>query len=206
VAGIALRDLARNRPLDPDTIFHEASALEGHPDNVAPAVYGGLVLAAGAPRRLAVHQSLALALAIPRLEVDTREARAILPDTVSRDTAVAQAARAAALVLGLLTGNGGLVHFGMDDQLAVPRRKQLIPGFDRAARAGTAAGAFGVTISGSGSALVAVTPAGSEAAVAQAMAEALSASGNPAHPLIPAVSAQGLTVDGKALGRSGSRE
>ncbi len=194
VAAIALRELIAGRPPEPNAVFREAAEREGHPDNAAPAVLGGLVLAASRPTRLPFHAALGVALALPERTVDTREARAILPTAVPRETAIAQAGRAAALVLGLVQGDGELIAHGMDDRLAVPHRKQLIPGYDAAVAAGLAAGAYGVTISGSGSALVAVALHERAATAAAAMAEALSAVGNAAAPLTPAVAQQGLTV------------
>ena len=108
----------------------------------------------------------------------------------------AQAARAAALVRGLEKGDPELIGYGMLDQLAVPYRKHLIPGFDAAATAGRDAGGWGVTISGSGSTLVALSPKDVVSEVANAMADALTRNDNPAAPLTPAISAAGLTVVG----------
>lgn len=193
VAGAALRQLVTGGTLDADAAFEHAASAEGHPDNAAPAAYGGLVLAAEKPRRLPLHASMAVALAVPDTGMNTQEARAILPRQVPRGTAIAQAARAAALVQGLLTGDRELVGFGMEDQLAVPHRKGLIPGYDAAVNAGLAAGAYGVTISGAGSSLLALTDTAGAPTVAKAMAEALTAAGNQATPLTPAVAAKGLT-------------
>ena len=106
--------------------------------------------------------------------------------------AVSQAARSAALVLGLERGDPALIGFGMEDQLAVPHRRGMIAGLDEAVSDGTAAGAYGVTISGAGSALVAITPKRKAAAVARAMAEALTAAGNVASAIVPKVAAKGL--------------
>jgi homoserine kinase len=179
--------------LDRDAVYREAVRLEGHPDNVGPAVYGGLVLAAHRPVRLALHRSLGIALAIPEAGVSTKAARAILPAEVPREVAVQQAARSAALVQGLVTGDADLIDFGMDDRLAVPHRKRMIPGYDAALEAGLDAGACGVTISGAGSTLVAVTEHGMALEVARALAAALTAAGTRAEPATPAPALEGLT-------------
>lgn len=194
VAGIALRHLVAGEPISRDALFREAVEHEGHPDNAGPAVFGGLVLSAHRPEAVQVHEALGIALAVPESVVDTKEARAMLPQDFPRDVAILQASSAASLLLGLTTGNGALVGFGMDDHIAAPYRKRLIPGFDAAVEAGRAAGAYGVTISGSGSTLVAVTPREKTRAVADAMAQALATHGNPARPLTPEVSKDGLTV------------
>ena len=93
-----------------------------------------------------------------------------------------------------MNAEGDLIAHGMDDQIAVPHRKRLIPGFDAAVEAGRAAGAFGVTISGSGSGIVAITTPEEADPVAQAMVDALAAAGNPATPLVPGVSESGVVT------------
>lgn len=195
VAGAALLQLAAGSRLNRDRAFEAAAKAEGHPDNAAPAAYGGLVLAAQRPVKLGFHGSLAVALAVPEQGLDTRTARRILPDEYPRNVAVGQAARAAALVHGLTTGRGDFIAFGMEDQLAVPRRKHLIPGFDAAVQAGRDAGAYGVTISGAGSSLIAIVPQGRASVVADVMAEALLLAGNPAEAMTPAVAETGLAAD-----------
>lgn len=194
VAGIAIRRLCDGQPIDRDAIFRETVEREGHPDNAGPAVFGGLVLSAHRPEPVPVSDALGIALAVPESAVDTKEARAMLPADFPREIAILQASSAASLVLGLTSGNGALVGFGMDDHIAAPFRKQLIPGFDAAVEAGRTAGAFGVTISGSGSALVAIAERGRTEAVAAAMAAAFTKHGNPARALAPAVSGKGLQV------------
>lgn len=194
VAGLVLADLARGVPVNRDRILERATAIEGHPDNVGPAVYGGLFLASRPGHRLPLSPAVAVALAVPDRGIATREARARLPHEVPRDVAVQQAARAAALVLGLTQGNPDLIAYGMDDLLAVPHRRQLIAGFEEAVRAGREAGAYGVTISGAGSALLGLCPPDAAPRVAAAMADALRRAGNPSQPLTPAVAAGGFTV------------
>jgi homoserine kinase len=194
VAGLALAELALGLQPDRDRLFVRAAGIEGHPDNAGPAIYGGLFLASRPAAHPALGAELAFAFAIPEQSVDTHQARARLPREVSREVAVAQSARAASLILGLTQGNGELIAFGMDDQLAVPHRKGLIAGFDGAVDQGRKAGAYGVTISGAGSALVAVTPRGAAKRVAAGMCRALTLAGNRAEPLTPRVAVKGLTV------------
>lgn len=193
VAGLALQHLIEGQTPLPDVIFQRGVQLEGHPDNVAAAVYGGLTLATPRPTVLPFHESLGIALTVPKVAIETRRARAILPNQVARQTAVGQAKRAAALVQGLVTGNGELLAFGMEDEIAVPSRKQLIQGFDPAVRAGLEAGAFGVTLSGSGSALVGIGPAHLSGHIADALTSALTRAGNAAYPLTPAVTLEGFS-------------
>ena len=194
VAALALEQLARDETIDPDRVFDEAHKLEGHPDNAGAAVYGGLVLAAHRPTRLAIHPSVAVALAVPKWRVETQAARSVLPETLSRATAVNQASRAAALIAGLANGDGDLIGYGMDDQIAIPHRGELIPRFDAAVAAGREAGAYGVTTSGSGSTLLALTPRDAASTVATALADVLGRDRSAAAPLTPAISEMGMVV------------
>ena len=194
VAGFALRQLLQDKTLERDEVYESAVSLEGHPDNAGAATFGGFVLAAPRPARLAFNQSLGVALAVPETQIDTRTARSILPNDLPRAATIRQASRAAALVLGLMNAEGDLIGYGMDDQIAVPLRKGMIPGYDEAASAGTEAGAYGVTISGSGSAIVAIAPREQAPEVAVAMAHALTTQGNVAEPMTPEVSERGVGV------------
>ncbi len=192
VAALALADLARGLELEPHRIFDRASRIEGHPDNAGPAVYGGLFLASSHRTKLKLSPEVGIALAVPEASIDTHKARELLPEEISRNAAIAQAARAAALVLGLTGGDAGLIGFGMQDQIAVPYRRHLILGYDAAVQAGLEAGAFGVTISGAGSAVLAFAPKARATEVASAMAQALTRAGNPASHLAPEATDRGL--------------
>lgn len=194
VAGYALKQLLQEKGLERDDVYESAVSHEGHPDNAGAATFGGFVLAAPRPARLAFNKSLGVALAVPEMLIDTKAARDILPVVLPRAATIRQASRAAALVLGLMNAEGDLIGYGMDDQIAVPLRKGLIPGYDQAVAAGIEAGAYGVTISGSGSAVVAITTVEQASDVAVAMAHAFTAQGNPAEPMTPEVSEGGVRV------------
>ncbi len=194
VAAVALSLLAKGVKLERDRVYSAAVEAEGHPDNAGPAVYGGFVLAAHAPTHLTVHPEIAVALAVPNSLSETETARAILPHAVPREVAIEQAARAAALVTGLARADGDLISYGMEDQIAVAYRKSVIPGFDSAVNAGQSAGAYGVTISGAGSTLLAFADRSVVRDVSEAMAQALSACANPAVAMTPKIVTDGLTI------------
>lgn len=194
VAALTLSRLAAGDPVDHEAIYRGAATEEGHPDNAGPAVYGGLVLAASHPARLDVHESLGVALAVPEKSVSTKAARDLVPSAFPREVAVAQSTRSAALVLGLAQGSRELIAFGMEDRLAVPHRRRLIAGFDAAVAAGLAAGAYGVTISGAGSAVLGIASRERTGRVADSMAAALDAADNPSVSLTPAIVQDGLEV------------
>lgn len=198
-AAVALEEARAGSGDDRDAIFREVTRCEGHPDNAAPAIYGGgrLVVAGRARPRaipIAIHRDLGIALAVPDLELQTAAVRALLPEHYPRATAVAQAGRAGALVLGLERGDAELIGAGMDDQLAVPFRADLIPGYREAVAAAAATGAYGATISGGGSTLVAVGPRDSATSIAEAMVSALESASVSAKPLTPGIDEDGLVI------------
>jgi homoserine kinase len=116
-----------------------------------------------------VHHTLGFVFIVPPYAVETAAARAILPRSVAHEIAVKAAGKGAALVHGLATGDGGLLEVALDDVLHVPYRTQLVPGLAGVKEAAMAAGAYGVTLSGSGSALVAIAPQENAERVGQAM-------------------------------------
>jgi homoserine kinase len=183
VAGAALAERMLGLGLDQDRLLEVCTGVEGHPDNVAPALRGGAVLALrdGGEKlhltALEVHPSIAFAFAIPDFTVETRAARAVLPQSVPHHIAVTAAARTAALVRGLASGDGALLKIGLDDVLHVPHRRHLVPGFDAVEQAAIEAGAFGATLSGSGPSIVAIVPRPAATRVADAMRNAWWAQG-----------------------------
>lgn len=173
-AGLLLGEAHAPAPTsDRELLVSRAVELEGHPDNVTPALLGGARLAwPGSPRSrsVPVHPSLAFALAWPDLPSSTAAARAALPDQVPHRHAVETAPRLALLLAGLESGDPELLAAGNVEHLHVPFRLPLIPGAAEALEAGRAAGAPLATLSGSGSAVVAVVDRGRAAEVAEAMA------------------------------------
>jgi len=174
VAASALLELGLAR----DALAALCTELEGHADNVAPAVYGGATLVLrGAAHELIVaplevHPSLTLVFAVPDFTVETKRAREVLPGTVPHAQAVAAAAKSAALVHGLAHADHRLLAAGLDDLLHVPHRRSLVPWYDEVTGAARRAGATGATLSGSGPTVVAVTSADRAGAVGEAMVRA----------------------------------
>jgi len=179
VAGLALASAVLRAPFDREAALVRAESLEGHPDNAAPALLGGLVGVArgleGSARafRLPLADALGFAFAAPAVEVPTPLARRALPTDVPHALATGGLGRVAALLHGLATADPDLLRIGFDDELHVPYRLPLIPNGAAALSAAVDAGAFAATISGSGSGLIAVCARDSAPHVAQVMAEAL---------------------------------
>jgi homoserine kinase len=200
VAGAFLAKGSLDLDLDPQAIATLCARYEGHPDNAAPSVFGGAML--GIPvndneyafAELRIHPGLALVFAVPDLEILTSEARAVLPKAVPHTIAVKAAAKAAALIEGLSSANKPLLSFALDDVLHVPFRRQLIPAYDSIVLAAVKAGAFGATLSGSGSTLVAVAPRATATRVGIAMQSAWQSAGRSAEVIVT-----DKTVDGAVL-------
>lgn len=155
-----------------------------HPDNVAPAILGGVVLIPCiAPLRLIqlpTPKGLWLAIYTPGCSVSTADARRVLPTSVSLAATVQQAARLGLLVHALHDGDLGLLGEAIVDDLVEPVRAQLIPGFLDAKVACQEAGALACSISGSGPTTFALTGSASRAeALLQILEESFTMAGVP---------------------------
>jgi homoserine kinase len=205
VAGALLANRLLGDPLTRTELLDVAATLEGHPDNVAPALLGGAVLSVPAAGHryhsvpLHVHPSLRFVFAVPGFEVATAHARSLLPRSVEHHAAVRAAAGAAALVAGLERADPVLLAHALDDVLHVPFRRAIVRGYDAVVSAAATAGAIGTTLSGSGSSLVAVTLPGSEQRVAAAMRHAWSTAGVVADTFVTGADAPGASVDGLSV-------
>jgi homoserine kinase len=136
--------------LDAD-LLGEATALEGHPDNVAAALSGGFVVCAdGEAVRFEAPTGLEALAVVPEQAVRTRAARAALPAEVPLADAVFNVAHGALLTLGLAKGDWDLVARGLHDRLHEPHRASLFPRSYELALRARELGALGATISGAG--------------------------------------------------------
>ena len=175
VAGLTLANHWMRERFTTEDLFREAIRLEGHPDNVAAAIYGGLTLSLPLQDRsvravpLSLPRKLALTLAVPSIHVSTAKARALLPRSVPLHEAAQNTARAMALGHVLSTGRFELLAEALGDVYHVPYRARLIPGFRGVVEAGRRAGAYGVTISGSGPTVLAFHAPGFGRRVGKAM-------------------------------------
>ncbi len=174
VAGLVLASRLAGRAVQARESLGWALELEGHPDNVTPALLGGCTLSVPTARGLVwlrqeVHASIRIALAWPRRTLPTREARRVLPTTVPFADAVENPRRLALLLEGLRSADPECLGLGGEDRLHVPYRVGLIPGAGEALRAARDAGAWLATLSGSGSGLVALADGARVEAVADAL-------------------------------------
>jgi homoserine kinase len=182
VGGLIAANALLGEPLDRDGLLAAATRAEGHPDNVAAALLGGLTVScADGPRVIAVSlplpREIEWVVLLPEIESSTREARAVLPDSVPRADAVFNVQRVSLLLAALGVGRADLLDLAMQDRLHQPYRRRLFPWMEAVATAGRGAGALGCALSGAGpSVLAAVRPRGGEP-VARAMERALRSAG-----------------------------
>jgi len=181
LAGIVGANAFLGSPLEQDTLLQLAATGEGHPDNVAAALLGGLTVACWSEGRvvaasLPVPSAIRWVVLIPEVRASTAEARAILPQTVSRADAVFNLQRVSLLLAALRGGRADLLAVAMEDRLHQPYRRRLFPWMDRVTAAARSAGAAGCVLSGAGPSLLAAVEGGAES-VAKAMESALRESG-----------------------------
>ncbi|MEO1094490.1 MAG: homoserine kinase [Cyanobacteria bacterium J06638_28] len=176
VGGILGANAIAGLPLESAALADLATVIEGHPDNVVPALLGGCRLATNDDDgttticEIPWHPDIVPIVVIPAFEVSTAKARAVLPKQYARADAIYTLGHLGLLLQALGTGNGDWLQTAMGDRIHVPYRKTLIPGYDAVAQAAIAAGAYGVTISGAGPTLLALGTADNAHTIAQQMA------------------------------------
>lgn len=161
VAGIVAAQALAGHPIDRVSTASLATRLEGHPDNVAPAVHGGLVSSyveddATVTCRWPVAPSLSFVCMAPPYRVLTSDARQALPSMVARDTVSWQVGRCLAMVSALASGNAADIERCCHDRIHEPYRAPLIPDFGPLREATLEAGAATFIISGSGATMLAI--------------------------------------------------
>ncbi|MFP9193285.1 homoserine kinase [Natronosalvus vescus] len=142
-----------------------------HADNVAPSLLGGFTIVTD-EGITQVDASLSLVACLPEIVVSTRDARGVVPSSVSLADVTETVGNAATLAVGMARDDPALVGQGMDDPIVTPRRADLIDGYDGVRTAALETGATGVTVSGAGPAVLAVCRADDRRAVAGAMIDA----------------------------------
>jgi homoserine kinase len=162
VAGIVLGAAIGRRTVEADELLALASRLEGHPDNVAAALYGGFTVALTDDdgrvtlRRFRVPEAWIPVAFIPQRESRTHAMRAALPEHVEHAAAARQAARSALLATAVMTSDAGLLRVAMRDELHQPFRLPLLPGSAELIETAYERGAAGACLSGAGPTILAI--------------------------------------------------
>lgn len=179
VAGLTAANALIGTPFNRREILQFATDIEGHPDNVAPAIFGGFTVNAVTNGRVDCFSFLPrfrmkFVVAVPNFPLSTRMARKVLPTEVPMKDAIFNIGRASMLVAALTRGNERYLRLGLDDALHQPYRAELIPGMYDVFKAARKAGAAGANLSGAGPCLIAyvLERRHAEEAVGKAMLEA----------------------------------
>jgi homoserine kinase len=171
VAGVVLGAAVGRRSVEADELLALASRLEGHPDNVAAALYGGFTVAVTEDdegvtlRRFRVPEAWIPVAFIPQRESRTPDMRAALPASVPHAAAARQAGRSALLATAIMTSDAGLLRAAMNDELHQPYRLPMLAGSRELIELAYERGAAGASLSGAGPTVLAIcdSPAGAHA-------------------------------------------
>ncbi len=181
--AVAANELFGGQIAAPD-LLNIVCELDGHPDNAAPALLGGLVIGTLTPTGISAvrlePKDLAVAVAVPDFAVSTTAARRALPELVPHRDAVFNVGRSGLLLGALATGEYGLLRIAMQDKLHQPYRAHLVPGLEEVIDSALAQGAHGACLSGSGPTVLAFTSRELAPAVAAAMKKTFEAGGTTA--------------------------
>ena len=198
VGGLVAANRLAGSPLRRDELLELATEIEGHPDNVTPALLGGMQLVANHLGKLVtcpipVPAGMNAVVLVPDAAIATEEARAVLPQEVSRADAVYNMARTAALVNAMASSRPQDLAWATDDKLHQPYRLKLFPAMESIFVGAMKGGALGVFLSGSGSTILALTQ-GNEQDVAGGMRSAAARAGVSAYTMLTRPSQQGAHV------------
>lgn len=197
LGGMLAANGALGHPLSDAEVLQLAIEYEGHPDNVAPALLGGLTLGVRQEESWRLEQidtpPMQVVYVLPHFTFPTEKARQVLPTAVPLADAIFNAGRVALLVRALAAGDYAQLAVAMQDRLHQPYRIPLVPGLAAAMDAARAAGAAGVALSGAGPSLIAFAPANHQA-IATAAVAAFTAAGLKSRAWLLPVTASGAAV------------
>jgi homoserine kinase len=182
VGGLVGANYLAGSPLSELEVMELAIAMEGHPDNVVPALLGGCRLAATSSTGWEIcdipwHRDIVPVIAIPNFELSTAEARRVLPTEISRGDAIFNISHLGLLLRGLATNREEWLKAALQDKLHQPYRQTLIAGYESVNEAAINAGAYGMVISGAGPTLLALVDITKAKSVETAMTNAWMAKG-----------------------------
>jgi homoserine kinase len=201
VGGLLGANALAGSPLSQAELLDFAIAIEGHPDNVAPALLGGCQLCVRDPIAQAWTicsidwaTEIVPIVAIPDFELSTQAARSVLPQQCSYSDAIFNLSHLGLLIKGLETARGEWIQTALQDRLHQPYRIALIPGFAEVQNAAIAAGAIGLAISGAGPTLLALSRADAAQTVAHQMQKTWQQKGITAQVTLAKIDNYGATV------------
>ncbi|CFX20664.1 Homoserine kinase [Syntrophomonas zehnderi OL-4] len=181
VAGIYAANRLLKKPFAEEQLLSWAVKMEGHADNIVPAVVGGLAIVMQRDedvfyQQLEVPSELKTVLAVPEFVLATTQSRSVLPTQISLANTVSSLQRACFLIASLVNADYSQLAAAMHDPVFLAERKNLIPGFDRVLANALKAGALGAALSGAGPSVIALTLDKTDK-IGEAMQESFAAAG-----------------------------
>ena len=200
-SGLLLGNRLLGDPFSVDELLEFGARMEGHPDNIAACLLGGVQVSVATDRgvrhcSVAVQSPPRLVLYVPEVRMDTRTARELLPREVSLEAAVYNIGRAALLVAALSNGRTDLLRTATEDALHQLARSRMLPAMPRLFAAALEAGAYGTFLSGAGSSILALTGEREAQAVADAFTVTAAGEGLSGRVLRGCIAEQGAMVTG----------
>lgn len=197
-AGILAANTLLASPLPPEELLALGSELEGHADNMAPALFGGFQVVVREGEQwlhasVSLPEGLKAVLFVPDFHMSTDESRKLLPQSLSRQDAVHNIGRAALLVAALASGRLELLDAATRDRLHQPARAKIFPAMEKIFAAARESGALGAFLSGGGSTILALASGGEEA-IGRAMAAAAAQQGVTGEILLTAPASRGAFI------------
>jgi homoserine kinase len=198
--GLLLGNRLLGDPYTSEELFEIGAAMEGHPDNIAACLFGGVQVCVTGSRglehvRVPVSIPLATTIYVPDFPMDTHTARGLLPTVVSIETAVYNISRASLLVAALATGRTDLVRTATEDAIHQPPRSTVFPALPKLIGAAVEAGAHGAFLSGAGSSVLALVDPDQAEAVGAAMRATAERLSVPGRLIQTQITALGAAVD-----------
>lgn len=198
LTGLLAGNALLENPFSREEILNLACEMEGHPDNVAPAMMGGLVVSTVEDgkviaRKILVEVNVHVTIVLPNFYLPTKQARAALPKKVSMRNAIHNISRTALIVEAFRNGDLDLLGKVMTDKLHQPYRLKLIPGAASAMEAAKEAGASAIALSGAGPSVIAFSTG--EAGIGESMKRAFEAAGVEARIFRLGVASRGAELE-----------
>ena len=198
--GLLLGNRLLGDPFSREDLFRLGAEMEGHPDNIAACLFGGVQVCVTGARGLQhvsvpVSFPLATTVYVPDFPMDTHAARGLLPTEVSIETAVHNISRASLFVAALATGRTDLLRTATEDAIHQPPRSTVFPALPKLIGAAIEAGAHGAFLSGAGSSVLALVDPDRAARVGGAMSEAALQAGVPGRIIQTTITAHGATIE-----------
>ncbi|MDD4601048.1 Homoserine kinase [bioreactor metagenome] len=198
VGGLVAANQATGNQLTKQDLFEIATAIEGHPDNVAPAIFGGITISLTKERkphcmRFIPPNKLVMVVAVPEFTLSTHKARQVLPSNIPFQDAVFNVGRTAMLIGALCSGEYQHLRYALEDKLHQPFRQSLIPGMKEVFDAAIQCGAYGAALSGAGPCLISYTDKNTDE-IGVAMTSAFAQAGIKAKYLVLNIDQQGAVV------------